>query len=432
MELLYIWIENYKIIQNQGFNFSPRWRFEYQHEDNELIIEDRRSEHISNFFGKDISNITAIVGKNGVGKSQLLHEIGMGLTGGNSYSGMLNNIIIIEKREEKKIEIITNKSLKYNPSYPDYDIKNVSSEKIDFQAYSLLYSHNFDFTNSSETKKTGMSFTSISSVKLFTRYQKIVNEQFRFGGLDRVNGLTFPDVYETIYKFDVNSQMAFWLKNRDFIESYGFLPEKILISGLMDTFPFSDELLSKIMNNTKEKFLAWFLACILRSLRNHLSVDYPSFIKNTHSVDLLEQKIILICKELKNSKECKAIIELISIVKDYIKDEIFYFEGGIGRTIINIEKHFNEFKVFFEICQRTTFFTTTPTKNYEDFYLNVYWEHQFSTGEQFLLSFLSRMNYQKREIKENNIVLLLDEVETGFHPDWQKKYVKILSGLRVA
>ena len=29
MELVYLWVEGYKNIQRQGFNFSPRFRCEY-------------------------------------------------------------------------------------------------------------------------------------------------------------------------------------------------------------------------------------------------------------------------------------------------------------------------------------------------------------------------------------------------------------------
>lgn len=30
MELLYIWIEDYKNIKRQGFNFSAKYRFEFE------------------------------------------------------------------------------------------------------------------------------------------------------------------------------------------------------------------------------------------------------------------------------------------------------------------------------------------------------------------------------------------------------------------
>jgi len=63
LELVYLWIEDYKNIQKQGFNFSPRFHCEYNDKTKELTI-DENDDYIPDFFGKYI-NITAIVGKNG-------------------------------------------------------------------------------------------------------------------------------------------------------------------------------------------------------------------------------------------------------------------------------------------------------------------------------------------------------------------------------
>ena len=73
MELVYLWVENYKNIHHQGFNFSPRFHCEYNDETKELTI-DKNDDYIPDFFGKNI-NITAIVGKNGSGKSSILELI---------------------------------------------------------------------------------------------------------------------------------------------------------------------------------------------------------------------------------------------------------------------------------------------------------------------------------------------------------------------
>jgi len=70
MELVYLWVEEYKNIKKQGFNFSPRFNCRYDEEKKELSI-DENDDYIENFFGKNI-NVTAIVGKNGSGKSNLL------------------------------------------------------------------------------------------------------------------------------------------------------------------------------------------------------------------------------------------------------------------------------------------------------------------------------------------------------------------------
>jgi len=70
MELVYLWVEEYKNIHNQGFNFSPKFNCNYDPDTKELTI-DENDDYIENFFGDNI-NVTAIVGKNGSGKSSIL------------------------------------------------------------------------------------------------------------------------------------------------------------------------------------------------------------------------------------------------------------------------------------------------------------------------------------------------------------------------
>ena len=73
MELVYLWVEEYKNIHKQGFNFSPKFNCHYDEDKNELTI-DENDDYIENFFGENI-NVTAIVGKNGSGKSSVFDSI---------------------------------------------------------------------------------------------------------------------------------------------------------------------------------------------------------------------------------------------------------------------------------------------------------------------------------------------------------------------
>lgn len=77
MELVYLWVEDYKNIYHQGFNFSPRFKCTYDEDKNELKIIDKEEigeVYPKNFFCDNI-NVTAIVGENGSGKSKLLGKI---------------------------------------------------------------------------------------------------------------------------------------------------------------------------------------------------------------------------------------------------------------------------------------------------------------------------------------------------------------------
>ncbi|MCG3670753.1 ATP-binding protein [Aliarcobacter butzleri] len=69
MEKIAIHIESYKNIRNQTFCFNPK--FECKYDENKKEFNFKEKENYINIFPKDI-NITAIVGRNGTGKSSIL------------------------------------------------------------------------------------------------------------------------------------------------------------------------------------------------------------------------------------------------------------------------------------------------------------------------------------------------------------------------
>ncbi len=71
MKLLYLWIENHKdMIKNQSFNISSSYHIDFNIDFNRLHIS-KNKEYIENFYGNNILDITAIVGRNGVGKTTI-------------------------------------------------------------------------------------------------------------------------------------------------------------------------------------------------------------------------------------------------------------------------------------------------------------------------------------------------------------------------
>ena len=75
MELLFLYIKNYhNILTEQQFNFSNNFQVSFS--DGNLNIE-KKENLLEDYYGKNISNITLFLGKNGVGKTTILDILGM-------------------------------------------------------------------------------------------------------------------------------------------------------------------------------------------------------------------------------------------------------------------------------------------------------------------------------------------------------------------
>lgn len=145
MELVYLWVEGYKNIEKQGFNFSPRFRCEFDEDTKELNIIDKDETgefYPKDFFGENI-NVTAIVGENGSGKSSIIECLEMLIKSFSKeddieyefyHSEYIFNSIILFKDENNYYDIGLNKLnfqniIKIKPS--DKKISNIILERIE-------------------------------------------------------------------------------------------------------------------------------------------------------------------------------------------------------------------------------------------------------------------------------------------------------------
>ena len=138
MELVYLWVESYKNIEKQGFNFSPRFRCEYDENSNELTIVDKDETgefYPKNFFGENI-NVTAIVGENGSGKSSILEKLCSSFGTRLSILYINNEIEINTHISNIKIQNFTAKS---------YRIKDERLSQVHFSWDILQYEPVLDF-----------------------------------------------------------------------------------------------------------------------------------------------------------------------------------------------------------------------------------------------------------------------------------------------
>lgn len=111
MILKFIWIEDYGVINNQGFNFDPNVFYTFNKETGELSKEviDAVPINFFNITNDTIDNISVLVGENGTGKSTVFQFISSFLT---SYRP-LGGFIITEKEIINKSDSVINYSKKW-------------------------------------------------------------------------------------------------------------------------------------------------------------------------------------------------------------------------------------------------------------------------------------------------------------------------------
>lgn len=81
IKIHYIWFKDYGCFHDQEFNFSTKYKFNYNSDNKTIKAVENNSEYIDNFFGNNI-DLTAVVGQNGTGKTTLLRFI-QGLRNGD-------------------------------------------------------------------------------------------------------------------------------------------------------------------------------------------------------------------------------------------------------------------------------------------------------------------------------------------------------------
>jgi len=170
MELVYLWVDKYKNIEKQGFNFSPRFRCEYDEEKNELIINDKK-DYVSIF--PDNINVTAIVGENGSGKSSLIIFLMKEIFNKSFSKDSSRFFIIIEQRGifelyNGNIDNINTTCSKYNifDEQIQNKLKNIFFQFIDFSLTNNIinsdkeYKENFCIEPSTDYLGSGPGYTS--------------------------------------------------------------------------------------------------------------------------------------------------------------------------------------------------------------------------------------------------------------------------------
>ncbi|MFX4219256.1 AAA family ATPase [Aliarcobacter butzleri] len=455
MELVYLWVEEYKNIKNQGFNFSPRFECEFfpKYDKDGKLKDDCEVEIIPkdyvSIFPNNI-NITAIVGENGTGKTNLLKLILQNNI--KPFSNKLFFIIFYEKMKGFKLFTFNKQVLiKKNNLTKNHIMDIHENPNSIFPLIKIFFSNNLEID-----MKNKVTLKNLSTLSLLEK---------------KINNLKYELLNSISIEKHKKSSNSFDYENVSFEKQYFLIKSDDI------------ELAINYIKNTNLK-LPFNLNYINIEIKGNRKLTETKFIKNRFNELVVEKEFyqVFFSNNLRGLDAIKR--EIICNFLDYNLYEIKYYNNALftmfikkveeklyDKSIKNISLLYNEFdkifniidhkeiqplkkfldyftnaKEFLKICEEIFKNKTLsisypidkiPTNfiklykeftKYENKFLIFSFENLLSSGQQSFLenfirtyNFLVEDNYHNKNT--NNILFCIDEGETSFHPNWQKKYI---------
>lgn len=487
MELLYVWIKEYKNIENRGFNFGGEYLFEF---DGKALTYEKNPQYIEGFFnldeeGANITNVTGVVGKNGAGKSSLLSFIIPRLAEGIHEKTDFNECIVILK-EDQNIKVFHHKKYDY--------IKNII-EQID--SYRVQYSNSFEnlvgldliYYNPGFHDTVDFSVKGVHNISTRTLLEKedpvtysndnanssnitlaeALNRHELLEGIRKVNFLKVEDEYN----FDIKSGFANFFvihlkkigvseskARNDFnyrlsqakSEKYEELYKNHHYSIINPFFTKLED--GNYIRENKDYFkLLLYRALIYHSI--HDAKREPKTILNeldkidlsSNILDQIKQILISSFQEVeyeiiqekkvsypfpKNEQYGIRVEQVLNQIDNFLTEiEPIRDNRGSINLFIEIKNNSKEIKDFLKAYFSSIVLTTQYL--YFDYSHSQRYKTILSTGEERYLSMVSRffsltddeLFGDNNKLKQN-IIVFLDETELYFHPEWQQDFIRLL------
>lgn len=486
MKLLYVYIEKFgNVFKNQFFNFSDEYIVNYNVEKQEISIEKNKS-YLENFYGKVISDITAIVGENGVGKTTLLDLIGRTYKDRLELSNISNNEIldkyfIIYHVVDNIFYFEGSGNISISNCKEDSNVQEKSNSRFNsfyFKKVDIDYKI-FEYINDVNEKIVYLNDNYIRSTEDLVIYSESVNTT-KF--LPRVLGDIFSLKEWYLVYIDlvdsgmVKSKDATILFKRDNEVQY---EDKFIISPINeDTSEYLDTNLLYIEEYLSD-FFSHSISCVVSYIikksieisngdiynewhklnniyRNKVNFKFDEYkelfnrcidiISNNKSYEYYDERNVLV----KYVESISDLFYKLYNVKEYIIPGIDEFklrlESGFKNNavidfieaFINIQKIVSSLKINkkedwiyeydeFEDYSKLNLQLAMP---FDIFRINM------STGEKKLISLLSQITYEVKKYismqpirvanQEKNYIILVDEIESTMHLEWSRSLLNFI------
>ncbi|EOD8414768.1 AAA family ATPase [Cronobacter turicensis] len=447
MELVFVYVEEHKILKNIGASFSSNYKSTYI--DNVLKIVESEEKTFDYYKG---CNIKAIVGQNGTGKSSILDFIETSCSKYTESSGF-----IVWYDYDDKFFLV-------------HDLNDTLKEgRVECCSNYKVVKNNKRYLVNTETKI--FKINNISSIGLYGLNKKTSNvidcslgTQSKYRGKKRTVNLG------RMLNFFNNSE---WLKSKQAGYKYVFefkLPSFTIrkwVFSLLDEI--SKDLSEKELKNKKRIyemelfelepiFYAKESTSVEDIFQGLIKRNIFSFVRAMPSMRITSSKTAdAICIELINSGvllnriNTKKIIDIVKLVHQISSKDTQFGVYDLFDYNEILELHFSKFiDSLMNVSRAIADAITLQSKGYADKLesnnheciinlldsftslhtsivnnFNYGWEG-FSTGELAKLNIFSSLYNIYSEFEGRNALIIIDEVDLFLHPEWQRTFLNEL------
>ena len=440
MELLYIYIwSDKRNIKECEYNFSPNYKFSYQPDTKTFYMEERKSLPY-NWFGENIHNITAIVGKNGAGKTNLIECIIKALCGQGGG-------VIFFKHNHKIYTNIPEHLDIYKFSFGVVRLKrggsplNPENTKNFNDTFVTFYSPIIDRSLSNKYSHYSR-FRDLSNSYILRQPLSRLTNAPEYAHISEVDIMQTNDIFRLLLFFIYSHEYKHSVFESIKLPEY-FELKLLYYSDLEPQHPTYKALSNDVPT---EKFKARLKKFILTQIFL-LEKNYPESWDNETTFE----EVLLF---LNNGEDYRPNI-FDSLCQLYDSGDIIYKEELKG-----LRKGYHEFKCHIRIGAITQefinalycYYNFIPMAPYASFgtmetnvsNAQVVINYGISSGERALYTFFSRLigeifgkqgeihhaainkiiHDNKYDVK--TIIILLDEPDLQLHPEWQQKFIDML------
>lgn len=413
MKLIALVIKQYdELFKNQIFNFSDEYKVNFDFETNELRI-DKNPDYIENFYGESIYNISPIVGINGTGKTTILNII-------SSHSpykyeqdpdNQYLSLFELGKQEDRvRFNISSNNLFVDTDGNQNRSFNYILEDNYELQK--ILYVNLLNkggVTIGYHTTLNQEGLAMFINSYLWLKDRKIISSVLScsldiepYGLKDYTNSI--PRGINGIGFFIYKSIHNIFYEEDEFIkkllsESIVSKCEKYLTEDVSDYENFGINLLLEMVKELDKNEVKDKTRKIRKEYVESIITIVNIFIEIRENGSLVDSSSSSIL--LKYANNNRSLFEKLNDkLLQYTKSK-----GSMRDLCYDLNENFNNYNLIKE------------TPNYH-----------MSTGEGNLIEIFSQLYtyLSMHEESSGDIILLVDELETGMHLEWSRRLIKIL------